>query len=50
MFRSPDSPQGDGIGLYKLQFYSPQNFHLFPKVLREGMDCSKVPSPPGTSG
>jgi hypothetical protein len=47
MFRSPDSREGDGIGLYKLQFYSPQNFDMFPKVLNRYMDCPKVPDPPG---
>jgi hypothetical protein len=49
MFRSPDSPQGDGVGLYKLQFYSPQNFQLFPEVLRDYMDCTHVPNPPGNA-
>jgi hypothetical protein len=53
MFRSPISPKG-GIGLYKLQFYSTQNFDLFPKVLQQGRDgyltCQSLPDPPGNSG
>lgn len=50
LFRSPDSPQGGGIGLYKLQFYSPQNFEMFPRVLLNRVACSSVPDPPGNSG
>jgi hypothetical protein len=54
MFRSPDAPKGDGIGLYKLQFYSTQNFEIFPEVLQEHdggyHSCGSMPNPPGNSG
>jgi hypothetical protein len=59
LFRAPDSPQG-GVGLYKLQFYSPQNsFHLFHRVLQQEKKrsggfgfhtCQTMPNPPGNSG
>jgi hypothetical protein len=54
-----DSSQG-GVGLYRLQFYSPQNFHLFPQVLQQTergtprengyWTCGSMPDPPGNSG
>lgn len=58
MFRDPAAPQGGGIGLFKLNFYSPQNFHVFPKVLQQsdrgdgyGYNyCQSMPDPPGNSG
>ncbi len=57
LFRDPASPQG-GIGLYKLDFYSPQHFEVFPEVLQQGdgkdgygyYRCSTMPDPPGNSG
>jgi hypothetical protein len=52
-----------GMGFYKLQFYSPQNFKLLPQVLQQEYEihvlqaigfgyywCSHVPDPPDTSG
>jgi hypothetical protein len=57
LFRDPASPKG-GIGLYKLDFYSPQHFEVFGEVLqqRSGGDgygyysCQSMPDPPGNSG
>jgi hypothetical protein len=52
-----DSSLG-GIGLYKLQFYSPHNFHVFPKVFQQTTPsgeplgywtCQNMPDPPGNS-
>ena len=58
LFRDPNSPLG-GIGLYKLQFYSPQNFHVFPQVLQQTRPtpesnngywkCQSMPDPPGNA-
>jgi hypothetical protein len=63
LFRDPDDPTGGGggIGLSKLQFYSPQNFRLFPKSLQQSVypeapqynhyfSCQSMPNPPGNSG
>ena len=50
LFRAIDSPQGDGIGLYKLEFYSPQNFYMYPRPLSQGIACSGIPDPPDNSG
>jgi hypothetical protein len=54
LFRATDSPQGDGMGFYKLEFYSTQSFRMFPKVLQSYSDgyhyCSSIPDPPGNSG
>jgi hypothetical protein len=54
LFRDPDAPQPGGIGLYKLQFYSPQNFHLFSPVLQQNGSkgynyCQDMPDPPGNA-
>ncbi len=58
MFEDPESE--GGIGLYKLELYSPANFRVFSPVLQQswvkepgefGYDnCSKMPDPPGNSG
>ena len=54
LFRAIDSPQGEGMGFYKLEFYSTQNFQMFPKVLQTFSDgyryCSTMPDPPGNAG
>ncbi|MFZ0385388.1 MAG: hypothetical protein WAL22_06990 [Solirubrobacteraceae bacterium] len=50
LFRSPDSPQGDGLGFYKIEFYSPQNFEMFPTLLLPRTACSGVPDPPDNAG
>ncbi len=61
LFRDPSSD--GGIGLNKLEFYSPQNFQLFGKVLQQSKPtdpdrdygygyytCQSMPDPPGNSG
>ena len=60
MFRDPSDPAGDGVGLSKLQFYSPQNFRLFTKSLQMTKirasapfgyyRCDTMPDPPGEAG
>jgi hypothetical protein len=58
MFRDPAAPQGGGIGLTKLGFYSPQFFRVFPKVFQQTVHtdqrgfyyCQDMPDPPGNSG
>jgi hypothetical protein len=60
MFRDPGAAPGGGIGLFKLNFYSPQNFRLFPRVLQQSAGtgllapgyryCTSMPDPPGNSG
>ncbi len=59
LFRDPAAPQGGGIGLFKLNFYSPQNFQVFPEVLQQVHrsddpygyhTCQSMPDPPGNSG
>jgi hypothetical protein len=61
LFRDPTSPRA-GVGLYKLQLFSPQNFELFRHSLQQKWDhtivsrefgfwiCPKMPDPPGNSG
>ena len=60
LFKDPNGP-GGGVGLYKLQLYSPQNFEVFPTILQQKWDhtivskefgfwiCPKMPNPPGNS-
>jgi len=63
LFRDPDATQRGGIGFYKLQFYSPQNFRVFPKILQQTRPsragatldwgywtCQDMPNPPGNAG
>jgi hypothetical protein len=58
LFRDPASPQGGGIGLSKLDFYSPQHFQVFSRVLQQAdrgdgygyYTCQSLPDPPGNSG
>src|SRR5258708_7256010 len=58
MFRDPDDPKGGGIGLYRLEFYSPKRFQLFGKVFQQvlvGRElgfryCNDIPNPPDNSG
>jgi hypothetical protein len=63
LFRDPSDPKGGGLGLYKLQFYSPQNFRLFKTVLQQTnyapifettkygyWTCQNMPNPPGNGG
>ncbi len=58
LFRDPAAPEGGGIGLYKLDFYSSQHFEVFRDVLQQthGEDgygyytCQGMPDPPGNSG
>ena len=54
LFRPIDSPQGEGMGFYKLEFYSTQNFEMFSKVLQMSSNgyryCSTVPDPPDNAG
>jgi hypothetical protein len=59
LFRDPDAQPAGGIGLYKLQFYTQQNFRLFGKSLQQtkpsGLDwgywtCQDMPDPPGNAG
>ena len=56
LFRSPRHRASDGIGFYKLQFYSPENFRVFPRVLQQTRPsgdpygywtCQNMPDPPG---
>jgi hypothetical protein len=52
LFRDQNAPTADGVGLYRLEFYSPQYFTLHPKMLRmDDQDgfyrCDRMPSPPG---
>ncbi len=57
LFRDPAAPEGGGIGLYKLDFYSPQFFEVFPHVLQQKNGsggygyhtCQSMPDPPGNS-
>lgn len=57
LFRDPAAPEGGGIGLYKLDFYSPQFFSVFPQVLQQRRGsgaygyytCQSLPDPPGNS-
>ena len=55
LFANPDAPRENDVGLYKLEFYSPQYFTVFPRVFR--MDdatgwtfCGRMPNPPGPGG
>ena len=55
-------PSDGGVGLNKLEFYSPQYFQLFPQVLQQSeppvreswgygyYTCQTMPNPPGNSG
>ena len=58
LFRDPAHPSG-GIGLYRLSFYSPQNFRVFGKDLQQRYDgatnrgywyCDSMPNPPDNAG
>ena len=58
LFRDPAHPSG-GIGLYRLSFYSPQNFRVFKVVLQQHFDgatnrgywyCDSMPNPPDNAG
>jgi hypothetical protein len=65
LFRDPAAPKPGGIGLYRLAFYSPQYFRVFPQVLQQRLGkpdrhghrapygyqtCQSFPDPPGNSG
>jgi hypothetical protein len=54
LFREPSEAGGGGIGLYKLDFYSPQFFEVFGTRLRarngDWLPCTGVPNPPGNAG
>ena len=53
LFKDPRVPPFDGVGLNKLEFYSPQYFKPFPRVLQQDSTglglryCRDMPSPPG---
>jgi hypothetical protein len=59
LFRSPAVRPSGGIGLHKLQFYSPQNFRVFGRVLQQEKHtvtgpygfwtCQSMPNPPGNA-
>jgi hypothetical protein len=63
LFSSPTSPHG-GVGLQRLQFYSPRYFRMFSPVLQQTSrkidpfrgpvagfwTCQDLPNPPGNSG
>lgn len=52
-------PGAGGVGLYKLAFYTPEHFRLFPEVLQQDLrtdgnrgypTCQGMPNPPGNAG
>ena len=55
LFKAPGAypDPGDGIGLSKLEFYTPRYFELYPRVLQQDSTglglryCRDMPNPPG---
>jgi hypothetical protein len=58
MFNDPTDSTVKGVGMYRIQLYSPQNFRLFPTVFQQTnpadngygyWTCQDMPDPPGNA-